>query len=200
MSEFILPGYMDLGTRELFESYKNGSSELNGMLKNSQTKQMQKQLVFVPNDDTKDCDNTKDFDNTKLLLGIGTSIGAGVTLAVIGIIKWNKNRKQKVFAKAYDKYIKEIQSGIATTETIDALISSLKKLTDKNGKLKLEITPEEFISFVKGIIEITVKMSEVSNVDTSKLNIPENETTVVMFDIQNLLEIQKNLIKDSLGG
>ncbi len=188
MSEYLQKGYIDFGTAERFAAYKSGASELNGMLKDCQSKQMQKQVDFIPISDR------KSGNKTGLLVGTGVVVGAAITLLVIKVIIWSKNKKQQAFAEAYTRYINEIKLGNATVETIDNFIKCLRKVTDKKGKLKLEITPNELADFIESIKSITLSMAEKNNVTTEKLY-NSLEETVIMFDIEHLLEMQKNMIR-----
>ena len=99
--------------------------------------------------------------------------------------------------KTYDRIVISEDSEPLTNnkyETIDNFIKCLRKVTDKKGKLKLEITPNELADFIETIKSITLSMAEKNNVATENLN-NSLEETVIMFDVEHLLEIQKNMIR-----
>ena len=172
---------------EQYESWKNGDLKLNGMLKDENN-----QIKAHLNADVvdKDSDNKSGFE---WLIGIGiVAVGCVANFTISKI----KQHKAKAFYTSLDEYNKKVQDGTLDYETIENLLEKLKKITDKNKKLKIEMSSEELYVLVNTIYNVTKKMIENSEDGQIKIDEPQSETAVIL-DIEKYLRIQMDLHKKS---
>lgn len=132
-----------------------------------------------------------------LFITMTASIVAGT-----GILLYKKLRKKEYeivseFRKELRIYIDAIREGCMDSNKINNLIKEIERLKkhDNYKKIVIQLTAEDLYILVEHIREYTKKLASDNDIKLSDnaLNVPETNDTNVIVNLQNYLEIQKNI-------
>lgn len=179
---------------DLYQDVLSGSLQIAGLVKDNKNI-IRKHLPAVGKKAKDGAVNAAQAIKNNRGLGIAGLIIGG--LAVIGGVFaffFNKSKKkaQKSFGKTLQTYIDAAKKGTLTTEIIDDLIKDLKAMGSKD--IPLNLSAKQLSILITSIYDYTKELASENNLKYKNLKSPKHSGKNIVIDLQNYLQIQKDII------